>query len=103
MGSAAHNLRLKAAIAVLGCVVVGGCSLIGAPGDVTAERTAPVSVNRANKGDRLPSVAVAKSFLKGTPSTAASSRPRQLPLGCDAAFSPIADPTRAGIYKRCAA
>jgi len=102
MAYAAHSLRLKIAIAVLGCVVVGGCGLIGAPADVGAERTAAVSVNRVNKGDRLPSVVAAKSFLKGAPSTAATSR-RQLPLGCDPAFSPIADPARAGVYKRCAA
>ena len=102
MAYGAHNLRLKVAIAVLGCMVVGGCSLIGAPGDVSAERTAAVAVNRNNKGDRLPAVVAAQSFLKGAPSTAASSR-RQLPLGCDPAFSPIADPARAGIYKRCAA
>jgi hypothetical protein len=103
MAHAAQSLRLRVAIAVLGCVVVGGCSVIGTPDDGSAERTAPVSVNRINKGDRLPSVATAKSFLKGAPSTAASSRPRLLPLGCDPAFSPIADPARAGIYKRCAA
>ena len=102
MAYGAHNLRLKVAIAVLGCVMVGGCSLIGAPGDVSAERTATASVNRVNKGDRLPSLAAAKSFVKGAPSSAASAR-RQLPLGCDPAFSPIADPARAGVYKRCAA
>jgi hypothetical protein len=94
MAYAAHSLSLKIAIAVLGCVVVGGCGLIGATGDISAERTAAVSVNRV--------LAAAKTFLKGAPSTAASSR-RQLPLGCDPAFSPIADPGRAGVYKRCAA
>ncbi len=101
--AAKHASGLRVAMALLGCLVVGGCSAMSAPGDADAERTAPVSVNRTNKGDRLPSVATAKLFSRSAPSTAASSTPRRPPLGCDPAFSPIADPARAGVYRRCAA
>ena len=94
---------LRIAIALSSCLVVAGCGAMSAPADVNAERTAPVSVNRINKGDRLPAVATAKLSANGARSTAALSAPRRPPLGCDGAFSPIADPTRAGIYKRCAA
>jgi hypothetical protein len=101
--TAIHTPRLRIAIALLACLVVGGCGAMSAPADANAERTGPVSVNRTNKGDRLPSVATANLFAHGVPSSTALSTPRRPPLGCDPAFSPIADPARAGIYKRCAA
>ena len=101
--TAAYTLRLRIAIALASCFVVGGCSAMSAPAVANADRTAPVSVNRTNKGDRLPSVATANLFANGVSSTTALSTPRRPPLGCDPAFSPIADPARAGIYKRCAA
>ncbi len=77
--------------------------------------TPSISVNRALKGDRLP--------INGTPdasplhpissppaqlpdeSQPAPPRPRtraQIPLGCDAAFSPISSPLLAHVFRRCA-
>jgi len=65
--------------------------------------TQAINVERANKGDRLPytsrpKTAVNGSLLTPTPQMQA----QRIPLGCDPAFSPLADPTRALIYKRCA-
>ena len=59
--------------------------------------TTSVSVDRANKGDRLPprSRTHVNSSLTTTPQ-----RP---PLGCEPAISSLADPLRANIYKRCTA
>ena len=59
-----------------------------------------VSVNRANKGDRL-SQAPAEQPAHSLPSTEAVVPPKRVPLGCDPAFSPVADPAHANIYKRC--
>ena len=59
-----------------------------------------VSVNRINKGDRLPQ-APAERLSHSSPSTEAVVPPKRVPLGCDPAFSPIADPARGSIYKRC--
>ncbi len=101
--TAIPTIGLRIAIALTSCLVVAGCSAMSAPGDADAEHTAPVSVNRTNKGDRLPSVATAKLFSRSAPSPAAFSTRQRPPLGCDPAFSPIADPARAGVYRRCAA
>ena len=55
------------------------------------------SVNRALKGDRLP--AAAGPGRLGSPARAL---PRaQIPFGCEAAFSPIASPALAHIFRRC--
>jgi hypothetical protein len=59
-----------------------------------------VSVNRANKGDRLSRVP-AEGSSHSSPSTEAVAPPKRVPLGCDPAFSPVADPSRGNIYKRC--
>jgi hypothetical protein len=59
-----------------------------------------VSVNRINKGDRLsPTTAIHPSH--NAPSTEAVIAPKHVPLGCDPAFSPVADPARGTIYNRC--
>jgi hypothetical protein len=59
-----------------------------------------VSVNRVNKGDRL-SQAPTGRLPHSPPSTEAVNPPKHVPLGCDPAFSPFADPGRANVYKRC--
>ncbi|MGC2075489.1 MAG: hypothetical protein WA728_05540 [Xanthobacteraceae bacterium] len=59
-----------------------------------------VSVNRVNKGDRL-SQAPTGRLPQSPPSTEAVNPPKRVPLGCEPAFSPVADPGHANIYKRC--
>jgi hypothetical protein len=71
--------------------------------------TPSVSVNRALKGDRLPinmpqDASPLHSILPDG-SQPASAHPRtraQIPLGCDAAFSPISSPLLAHVFRRCA-
>jgi hypothetical protein len=72
---------------------VGGMSgpSISAP---TVERS--VSVNRINKNDRL-SQAPAEQQSHSLPSTEAVVPSKRVPLGCDPAFSPVADPARGNI------
>ena len=55
-----------------------------------------VSVNRANKGDRL-------RFEQRTGTTPQTEIfvPHRIPLGCDATFSPIASPKAAYFFGRC--
>jgi hypothetical protein len=62
-----------------------------------------IMVNRALKGDRLrllePS---ARPRELGLPVSPGQSKPREkIPMGCDAAFSPVAAPTRANVFGRC--
>jgi len=60
-----------------------------------AGRTAGYSVNRDFKGDRLP-----VSDFKWIASRA-QRYPREIPVGCDASFSPISAPRLAYVYGRC--
>jgi hypothetical protein len=62
------------------------------------------AVNRIPKGDRLPDASLAKknpsfpsSFERELPSS------KSILLGCDPAFSSVADPARSHIYGRCIA
>jgi hypothetical protein len=57
-----------------------------------------VSVNRGAKGDRLQQMVINRHSQ-----IEAVTPLRRVPLGCDSAFSPIADPARAHIYMRCTA
>jgi hypothetical protein len=65
-----------------------------------AERT--VTVNRTNQGDRLP-LAVPppprQSSIGVAPIRANASK--HIPLGCEPAFSPYADPAGAHVFLRC--
>ncbi len=87
-----------AAIAVLGCLIAGGFTAASSNAGVAkGGRSETVSVNRTNKGDRLPLA------LKLTPNTSSSlvlTLPRP-PIGCDPAFSRAANPAHAHIFGRC--
>lgn len=64
--------------------------------------THSISVNRTNKSDRLRSAWSMRSGSRPIPlSESAPALPKQVPLGCDRAFSSVADPAHAHIYKRC--
>jgi hypothetical protein len=57
------------------------------------------SVDRTNKGDRLESV-----LAKSTPATApqhSSMSVGRRPIGCEPAFSPLAEPGRKQFFGRC--
>jgi hypothetical protein len=87
--------------------------LRAAPVTATAvsDHTPPVSVNRYRKGDRLP---LLKSSDNSAPAAAnhaiwwdlrgldGSRAGKQVPVGCDPAFSPVVSPSLATVYGRCA-
>jgi hypothetical protein len=74
------------------------------------DRAPPVSVNRYPKGDRLPLSKNADNSgpvgtrhviwwdLRGLNGSQAH---RQVPVGCDPSFSPVASPSLAVVYGRC--
>ena len=80
------------------------------PAAAANDRTPPVSVNRYLKNDRLP---LLKSSDNSGPAGTGhviwwdlrglngSQAHRQVPVGCDPAFSPVASPSRAVVYGRC--
>jgi hypothetical protein len=88
-----------------------GAGLTGAG----SRATPSVSVNRALKGDRLPinipegvsplhpiSLSPARLPDESQPAPAQPRTRAQIPLGCDAAFSPISAPLLAHVFRRCA-
>ena len=94
------NVALKITIAAVvvgsfAAATVGAMSAPRAAGSTSVE----VSVNRTNKADRLENV-----LARATPASA----PRQSnmsvgrrPVGCEPAFSPLAEPGRKQFFGRC--
>jgi hypothetical protein len=90
--------------AVIAAVATDGPFTGGASETITAATSSEgsVSVNRVNKGDRLSPSPVDR--LSHNSTSMESVVPlKRVPLGCDRAFSPFADPALAHIYKRCMA
>jgi hypothetical protein len=67
-----------------------------------AVKASAFSVNRELKGDRLPLPSDTNSAVSRSETRPQHSQgPREIPVGCDAAFSPVSAPTLAYIYGRC--
>jgi hypothetical protein len=99
-----HDLKYTTIIAALGCLMISSVAAIDAT-RASGSQTAAVSVavNRINKGDRLSSTAKPAAALTAPSAAKLSAPPKGPPLGCDPLFSPIAEPTKARVYRRCAA
>jgi len=88
--------KLKAAMAVaiaVGLIADAFPALVSNPGLAKAAQS-NVLVNRATKGDRLPLKRTSAASL----TVAAKAQP---PVGCDPAFSRVAEPARAHVFGRC--
>jgi len=94
-------LKKTLVVAALGWFIAGGVGAVMALDVNQKEPSVSVSVDRTNKGDRLSIVSTAKARANG-PSSATVSRTSP-PLGCDPAFSKVAEPQKAHIFGRCAA
>lgn len=92
-----HFSEVVVAVA-LSCLVAGGVAALSSSGNGT-EFAISVSVNRINEGDRLPSDTVLTQRYNNAFSAKTIERKQR--LGCDQAFSPIADQMRANIFRRC--
>jgi hypothetical protein len=93
------TMIIAAAVAV---VAMNGPLAGGVSGITTTSSEDLVSVNRVNKGDRLSPSSIDRLSYNST-STESVVPLKRVPLGCDPAFSPFADPALAHIYKRCMA
>ncbi len=91
-------------IAGLAYVIAGILAVATAPFGASGDQAVSVSVDRADKGDRSPYASRSKTQVN-SPLLATTPRvlPKRPPLGCDAAFSSVAGPAQAGIYRRCLA
>jgi|SRR5579862_3002541 len=79
-------------------------------GPAVSDRTPAVSVNRYRKGDRLPVLSNSdntnRTGAKGAiwwdrREQGSSQTSRQVPIGCDPAFSPVTSPSLAKVFGRC--
>ena len=88
---------------VLSCFIAGGVGAVTNPAITRRDASSLVSVNRIHKRDRLPQAIASPhqqpDMALSTQISAAS--PKGPPIGCDPAFSPVAEPARANIFKRC--
>jgi hypothetical protein len=101
-GVSALRVSSRAA-AKITAIIVGFIAVAGFAAGVTGAGAALstqadiVSVDRAHKGDRL-SVAPKHSPTVSSPGVTTLSHP---PIGCESAFSRVADPKRSHIFGRC--
>lgn len=96
-------LDLKATVAALlvSCLTAAAFCAVNGPSVAKDERAPTIVVDRTMKGDRLPSNTLLTNGP--APSSLTKSLPRKVPLGCDRAFSPTADPAYAHVFGRCTA
>jgi hypothetical protein len=93
-------LKKTIVIAALGWFIAGGIGAVMALDANQSDRPVSISVDRTNKGDRLSTVSTAKARVNAPATTVSRTAP---PLGCDPAFSKVAEPQKAHIFGRCAA
>lgn len=95
-GRAAAFAVLAGAMTLVGHTLVGH-TLVGHERNTKA---ASITVNAINKGDRL--VPAAARMPGQSNSTPAEPSGLGVPVGCEPAFSAVADPARARLFGRCA-
>ena len=89
--------RIFGVIGVVSCLAVAGvAAAVHGAGAAVSTQSEIVSVDHTHKGDRLP--LVPKRASKASPVVTTLSRP---PIGCESAFSRVADAKRSHIFGRC--
>jgi hypothetical protein len=92
---AAKNI---AVIAVVSCLAVTGfAAAVNGAGAALSTQADIVSVNRIHKGERL---ALVPKRVSNVPPAVVTTLSRA-PIGCEPAFSRVADPKRSHIFGRC--
>jgi hypothetical protein len=95
----AYGLKETIGAVALSCFIAGGVGAMTAPTLVENSNAPTISVDRTHKGDRLPQAPIHRQ--RSTESSIVPPSSKRVPLGCDPAFSSVADPARAHIFKRC--
>ena len=95
----AYGLKEMVGAVALSCFIAGGVAAMTAPILDESSKSRAILVNRNNKGDRLPQALIHRQ--RSTESNIVRPSSTRAPLGCDPAFSSVADPAMAHIFKRC--
>jgi hypothetical protein len=108
VGIFSHRVAGVAAVILLALVTAGLITYPASPPTDTenTEKSGPrptTLVNRAGKGDRLPSIRpTLVPHESEAPLAPVRTMPqREVPAGCDQAFSPISAPALAHVFRRC--
>jgi len=95
-----YSVRNTLAAVVLSCLAAGGVTAVSARSAAVEQSGQTVFVDRMDKGDRL-IPAIKDSQNTGPSSNTSRAAVTHRPPGCEPAFSPIADPAHADIFRRC--
>ena len=91
-------VRNVAVVGVVSCLAVTGfAAAVHGAGAASSIRSVIVSLAHIHKGDRLP---LAPKNIPTVPSPVVTTLSRP-PIGCEPAFSRVADPKRSYIFGRC--
>jgi hypothetical protein len=98
-----HKLVTASAVLILCSVGAGILGAMNSPSAAAPIARAQITdVNRANKADQLATMSIQQAPQHvAPPADGLKTSLQRPPLGCDGAFSPVADPARAAVYKRC--
>ncbi len=88
------NLKGAMAVAIAVGLIAGAFPALVSNAGLAKAAQSNVLVNRATKGDRLPPKRTSAASLP----VAGKAKP---PVGCDPAFSRVADPAHAHVFGRC--
>src|SRR5215470_4916232 len=94
-----YSLKHVVVAVFLSCTVASVVCAATAPKAAAPGR--PINVNRIDKTDRLPVNPARPAKPASTNSNETSPLPAHVPVGCEPAFSPVADPARARVIGRC--
>lgn len=97
----AFSLKGTVTAVILSGFIAAGVAELNSPSVAGNAEAITISINRTHKGDRLPQRSLPHHPTSSTSPEMVPAPPKRVPLGCDPAFSPVADPARAHIFKRC--
>jgi hypothetical protein len=98
-----YSRKQIAAACLFSGLIAAGVSTMTNPSAADHASAMSVSINRTIKSDRLPLAPSHKQLMDNSGGTDTVQSPKPPSLGCDPAFSRIAEPARADIVKRCLA
>lgn len=100
-GAFGYSLKQVAAACLLSGLIAGAITALTTESSAGSGPTYAFSVNRVDKTDRLPLARDASQPRSNATSTSPVRLQGRVPVGCDRAFSPVADPARANFVRHC--
>jgi hypothetical protein len=100
-GAFDYSLKQISAACLLSGLIAGAITVLTTESSVGNGPNYVVLVNRMNKANRLPLTAGAQLPRDNSTSMPVLRMKRRVPVGCERAFSTVADPVHANVVRRC--